>query len=490
MTSFSARLLRQGGIYALGNVALKASGLLLAVLYLNPAYLSVEAFGYFSILFVTAQLGIYLAGLGLGTGLMKFLADPAYARAHAALPFTTLAATVGAALGAGGLLAAAARPLAVLMLDDAGQTGLVYLLAVYVAMKGVGAVPLMVLRVQERAGWYVAALLAEVVVLIGAAYALMVVLGWGLTGLMAAYALAASVSAAVLTAVLLLRVPWRFEARLLGPLVRFGGPLVLASVAGWFLHAGDRYLLKWLADPATVGLYEWAARLAGVLNMLLVQSFNLAFTVIGLKALGEHRGDVAIHRRTLRHFLALAGGAALALALLAHDLTRLLPAAAAYLRADGLVLLLALGFVCYGLYYVLINVAYAGARTGAVSLNVLAAAVLNAGLNVVLIPILGVYGAAAATLLAYLALAVGAAHVARREAAALRFPWLRVLGVLALVGGLFALGWPTRLWPAWARLPARLGLVAAYPVLVVAFGYYTRAEVRSAAAWLRERIRR
>lgn len=38
----SSRLIRQSGTYTLGNLALKASGLLLAVLYLNPAYLTVE----------------------------------------------------------------------------------------------------------------------------------------------------------------------------------------------------------------------------------------------------------------------------------------------------------------------------------------------------------------------------------------------------------------------------------------------------------------
>ena len=86
MPSVSSRLLRQSSLYALGNIALKASGLLLAVLYLNPAYLSVADFGYYGLLIVTSQFAIFIAGLGLGAGLLKFMTDAAYESAHPVLP--------------------------------------------------------------------------------------------------------------------------------------------------------------------------------------------------------------------------------------------------------------------------------------------------------------------------------------------------------------------------------------------------------------------
>ncbi len=491
MKSISSRLIRQSGLYALGNVALKASGLLLAVLYLNPAYLTVQGFGYFSLLIVTAQLGIYVVGLGLGTGLLKFMADPAYEPEREALPFTALLATLGAAVVALGVFWALARPLAGLMLGDPAQAGLFHLMTLYLVSKVVGGIPLMVLRVQERAGWYVLAMVAEVLVLIGAAYVLMVQRQQGLTGLMGAYALAAAVSATVLVGLMLIRVPWRFERRLVRALIRFGAPLVIASLAGWFLNAGDRYLLLWLADAATVGLYEWAARLAGVLNMLFVQSFNLAFAVIGLKTLGEGRSDGRMHRQTLRHYLVWTGWAALALALLAYDLTRLLPAAAAYLEADSLVLLLALGFMNYGVYYVIINVVYAAGRTKAVSLNVLGAAVLNGVLNLALIPFLGIFGAALATFLSYLALGVGAAYFARQDAQApVGFPWGVYVVVLGLVGGLYVLGLPSLGWPVLGRVSLRAGLILAYPLLIVLTGVYARQDVRRAWKARRQRLNR
>ena len=160
MKSISSRLLRQSGLYALGNVALKASGLALAVLYLNPNYLTVEEFGYFGLMIVTAQFGLYVVGLGLGMGLLKFMADPDYEAEREALPFTALVATLGAAAAALGVLWLLARPLAGLMLDDPAQDGLIHLMTLYLVSKVIGGIPLMLLRVQERAGWYVVAMVA------------------------------------------------------------------------------------------------------------------------------------------------------------------------------------------------------------------------------------------------------------------------------------------------------------------------------------------
>ncbi len=477
MKSISSRLLRQSGFYALGNIALKASGLALAVLYLNPNYLSVEEFGYFGLMIATTQFGLYAVGLGLSVGLMKLMADPDYEAEREALPFTALVTTLGSAAVALVALWLIARPLAGLMLGDPARDGLIHLMTLYLIAKVIGAIPLMLLRVEERAGWYVMAMIAEVVVLLGAVYVLMVMKGMGLTGLMGAHALAAGTSTTALIVAMLIRMPWRFERRLIRLLIRFGLPLLIASLASWFLNAGDRYLLLWLADAATVGLYEWAARLAGTLNLLVVQSFNLAFSVIGLKTLGEGDRDGQVHRQTLRHFVIWTGWAVLGLSLLAYDLTLLLPADLTYLQADTLVLFLALGFMNYGVYYVIINVVYAAGRTKAVSINVFGAAVLNAVLNVILIPFLGAFGAALATFLAYLALGIGAAYFARQDVP-LRFPWGVYVVVVGIVGVLYALGVPGLDWSVPARLGARAGLILAYPPLIMLTGLYSRDDAR------------
>lgn len=487
-------LVRQSGIYALGNAAAKLSGLVLAPLYLNEAYLSPESFGYFALLIVTSQLGIFVAGLGLGTGLLKFMSDPQHAAERGALPFTALVATVGAAVLAFGLIWLLDGALAQVLLDGVEQRYLVRIMAVYVAFKVVGAIPMMLLRIEERAGWYAIAMTAEIGVLIGGVYYFLAVREMGLEGIMIAYALSAGVSMVVLTGVMLSAVRWTFRARLMQPLMHYGAPLVLASLAGWFLNAGDRYLLRWLDDPNGNGLavYEWAARISGVLNMLFVQSFQLAFSVLGIKSLGT--GDTSLYRRTFRHYVIWTGWAVLGLSLLTFDAMVVLVGFGAnllYLEADRLVLPLALGFMAYGIYVVVNNVLFATGHTKVIGANVALAAVLNAGLNLALIPVLGALGAALTTLFSYAVLAGLSARIATGKVH-VNYDGRVLLVVLILVVGLYGLMWPSRAWSMPLRLPLRLAVILAYLPLLVVFKLYTWEEVRlgwrhAKAQWARLR---
>src|SRR5690606_8327744 len=223
-----------------------------------------------------------------------------------------------------------------------------------------------------------------------------------------------------------------------------------------------------------------------------VQSFQLAFTVIGLKALAAAPGGggaAPLHRSVFRHFAVWTAWAALGLALPTPDGTRLLTDEPGYAGVEPLVLLIALGFLMNGLYFIAVNVLYAGGRTRTVAWSVAAAAALNAGLNLALIPPFGLVGAALATFLAYGALALWTAHVAERDIRA-HYPWHVLASALLIVGGLWALAQVSLGWGVAARLAWRAALLALYPALVVAAGLYRPAEVRHYLGALRGLLRR
>ena len=484
------RLLRQSGLYALSGVALKLGGLLLAPLYLDTALLSRAAYGQLFLLEVTAQIGILLGGLGLASGLLRFLADPAHADDHAALPGTALVASgaVAALVALGfALLAPVLTPV---LLDPGADPVIVRWLGLYVALKVIGAIPYSVLRARERAGVYALGVAVEMAVLVAAVWRFLGVDGLGLEGVMRAYVVSAGASALVLVGVVLARGGWRVRARLVRPLAAYGVPLALGGLGGLMLNAGDRYLLGWLAGDEVLAVYGWAARIGGILNVLLVQSLQLAFLAIGLKTLYGEDGtlrDSTLHPRVFRHFATLGGFASLGLALVTFDGTRVLSSEPAYLGASGLVLPIALGYVGYGLYFVVVNVLYAAGETRRISQGVIGAAVGNAVLNLMLIPVLGALGAALATIVAFAGLALYAERVARRHAP-IRYPWgtalvaCGVAAVLALVAG------PSEAWSLGARIAFRAGLLALYPLALVALGVYRPREIRAglaqARAWL------
>ncbi|MEM1095624.1 MAG: oligosaccharide flippase family protein [Bacteroidota bacterium] len=479
------RIARQSGIYAVGNLALKLGGLLLIPLYVNT--LSETAYGYFALLDATARVLVMVLGLGLATGLLRFMTHPDHADDHEALPFTAWCAVVVAAVLGVALVELMAPWVAVALLDDAARTPMVRWMALYAGFKVVEAIPIMLLRTRERAGWYVIATVLELAVLIGSAF-LLLRAGKGVLGIMQAYALSAGLGALVLSGALLRQERWLFRTALIRPLIRFGMPLVMAGLAALVLNIGDRYVLKALLDPAAVGVYDWAARLGGVINMLFVQSFQLAFGVIGLKALALREEGVAVYRRTFRHFVIWTGWGVLGLSLFTLDFTSLVANKAAYLAADQLVLPIGLGFMAYGIYHIAVNVLYASGDTQHIARMVIVAAVANVVLNVVLIPVLGSLGAALTTGTAYALLAALAVRRARKHIA-VDYSWRTLAIVLALVAVLWSVGQLTHAWAPWPRLAVRTAIVLAYVPLLYVCRLYRRDELIHLWRLLQARLR-
>ncbi|HEX8386416.1 MAG TPA: polysaccharide biosynthesis C-terminal domain-containing protein, partial [Rubricoccaceae bacterium] len=118
----------------------------------------------------------------------------------------------------------------------------------------------------------------------------------------------------------------------------------------------------------------------------------------------------------------------------------------------------------------------AAGRTRAVAVAVVGAAALNGALNWALIPPFGLVGSAAATFVAYAALAVWTGVSAERVSRA-HYPWRVPTLLSALVAGLWALSLPTEAWPLAGRLAARLGLLALFVPGLLALGVYGRADV-------------
>lgn len=485
MKGVFSRLVQQSSLYAIGNVILKVAGLILLPLYLN--LLTEDAFGHFALLDVTGRVLILIGGLGLSTGLLRFMSDREYESDRPSLPFTSLTTILAAALVIVAVVWAFARPVSTLLLNTAEHELLVRLMAVYAAFKIVESIPLMLLRIRERVGLYVAATAAEVVVLIGAVLLLFVHLDRGLAGIFESYALSAGIGMIVLVGGMLVRVEWSFRWDLVRPLIRFGLPLVWAGLAALALNVGDRYLLKALTGAATVGIYDWAARLGGAMNMLLAQSFQLAFNVIGLKVMERTDVGATVYRRVFRHFAIWAGWAVLGLSLLAYDFTRIISTKSAYLSAETLVLPIALGFMLHAIYLIHVNVLLLRDKTRIIAVIVFGAALGNIVLNLALIPLLGAMGAALATLVSYALLLFAAARASERQIK-VGYAWGKLIVAALLVVGLYGVGHLTLEWSNAARLAARIGLIAAYAPLAFALGLYTADELRLAFDWVRTRL--
>ena len=236
-------------------------------------------------------------------------------------------------------------------------------------------------------------------------------------------------------------------------------------------------MLKWFTDAGIVAVYGWSGKLGSVINMLFVQSFQLAFGVLGLKTLNSKADAKTLYPRVFRHYVIWTGWAVLGLSLLAYDVTRWVSPNPDYLDVDSLVFPIALGYMAYGLYYILINVLYSEMKTRTIAGIMMLACGINLILNYFLIPQYGALGAAYATTISYVSL-VAMTYGKARKVIDIPYPWMVTAMVTGFIFTLFLLSHPSANWDVVSRLAYRAGLILAFPILILVFRIYTLSEVK------------
>jgi len=189
----------------------------------------------------------------------------------------------------------------------------------------------------------------------------------------------------------------------------FGLPTVPGNLASWVVASSDRYVIGYYLGATSVGIYSAAYGLGSLMIMLVgVLGFILPPTLSKLYDEGRIN-EVKTHLRySLKYFLAVAIPFVFGAAILGKPVLRLFSTAEIASKGRFVVPLVALSILFYGAYAVIAHILVLAKKTKITGLIWIAAAAVNLGLNLVVVPHLGILGAALTTLIAYsLALAVG-----------------------------------------------------------------------------------
>ena len=209
-----------------------------------------------------------------------------------------------------------------------------------------------------------------------------------------------------------------FDAPLFRAMLAFGIPMIGYELASIILSMGDRYVIQSMLGAEPLGFYSAAYNLCDYVRAIFLASFSTAVLPMYVRMWEEkgHDETVAFLRRFMHVYvmvsmLVIAGLSAVGgelIALLASEKYRagaqVVPWVIAGMAFDGLVMVAGAGL-------------YIEKRSKTVMALVAACAVANIVLNVVLIPLWGLVGAAAATLFAYAGLSLASMLAGRRRLA-------------------------------------------------------------------------
>ncbi|MNR80305.1 Polysaccharide biosynthesis protein [compost metagenome] len=266
----------------------------------------------------------------------------------------------------------------------------------------------------------------------------------------------------------------RFSLRVLGEFLRYGLPLVPASLAYWVFSASDRVMLGKLTTLDQVGLYAVALQLASVFN-LVIGAIGQAW---GPFAIRLHEDDpeaaTGFFGQVMTYLLMGFGFLCVMLTAFAPELLRLVTTPAFYGAAVA-VGPLALAMTAFASTQVTALGISLTKKTGYLALFSWGAALLNVLLNLLLMPRWGMLGASVAMAAAYTFLTLAYGFQSQRLMP-IRYEARRALVAIAVTLGLtLLLSWLS-LPVSWLGGAFKLGTGVAFLVLLVLLGALDRRE--------------
>ncbi len=191
---------------------------------------------------------------------------------------------------------------------------------------------------------------------------------------------------------------FQFDRQKWREMVTFSLPLVPSSIAVFFSLYIDRISIRYFMSLSDVGVYGIGFRVASIM-LLLVLGVQASLTPLIYRHYkeSETRAEIA---RSFRYFLLMAFGLYIFISAHAREIISLVTPTS-YHEAWRVIPILCLSILIGNLYIFAPGLAIAK-KTGIIAGLNLAAAAVNALLNVILIPLWGIVGAAAATFLSSL----------------------------------------------------------------------------------------
>jgi O-antigen/teichoic acid export membrane protein len=215
-----------------------------------------------------------------------------------------------------------------------------------------------------------------------------------------------------------------FSRPLYVELLGFGIPMMIGyELSGIILAVGDRYVIDGLMGAAALGLYGAAYNLCQYVQAVVIASVGQAIMPIYMQ-MWDRQGvteTATFIARSLRTYVLLGAPVIAGLAAVGPELLRSL-ASDKYASAAVVLPWVIAGMVVDGTNSMVGAGLFIHRKTRTIMAIVLSCALLNLGLNLILVPRIGILGAAIATLVCYAGTALAMA-IAGRHLLPIALPW-------------------------------------------------------------------
>ncbi len=363
--------------------------------------LGATLYGTWSLINVTVTLIVPFALLGLNSAIIRFLAakkDQGRIREDF-LSSCSIVFISGAAFSI--FLFLFSDYLAVFILKDILLSLYIKLASILILFNSINELTLSFFRMQKKIGLYTTLIMSRNALQVGL-IVLFLLLGYKLTG---------TITAVIVSGMLICLVELLISLRQVGfhiprfsnikSYLRWGVPLIPNSAMLWIIRFSDRYMVSYFMGITAAGMYSAAYRIGEYASFTLIALSSVLYPTI-IKSYEE--GNLSETRKylkySLKYFMMVSIPSAFGLSILAKPILSILTTSE-FVIGTTVIPFVAFGVILLSFYRFCLHVIYIANKTHLTVRLLGISTALNIILNIILIPRMGIVGAAIATFITY-----------------------------------------------------------------------------------------
>ena len=394
------RTIQLGSIYSIGSISQGALFVLLFPIY--TSFLSPQDFGIIGLMSITVSLLTRFVSSPINSAFTRFYYAPEYREKSGILLFNLFLWALLIIICCAIIFWQISEYLAGILLQDRNLAHLLKIYALILFLQPFSSLFLCLLRMLERAKYFVFTSISSLLLSAGLTLYLLTVLKKGVLALIVGNLIGLIVTVIMVLPVFIKKSTFKLSHSTLIPPLKYAYPLLLSEYSNLLIQSGDRYVLRIFNSVSTVGLYSFGYQIAGILQTALVTPLKQALQPVVLKQEEDPEAIRHFLRTGATYFYLIGCAVCLLISLFSREILMLFARKEAFWAAWVIVPIITYSYVQHGLGN------FVGWGMGLmkksfhVSGIVLVAALMNIGLNFLFVPQWGMLGAAFATMLSYI----------------------------------------------------------------------------------------
>ncbi len=469
--SESKLLARHSVIYGIGTGANKIVGFLLLPIYTR--YLDTSEYGIKELVGLSTDiLGVLLA-TAISSAFYRFYFDYSE-ESDRNLVLSSSYIFLGVfGLVFVGMLSLLSPVMARYILDSSSLYG--YFLVAFAALwfQTINTIGLNYLRVTLKSVQFVVLSLLRLLLALGLNIYFIIFLKMGVMGILVSTLITSIAMALVLNVPQLVKTGLRFSPRIIRDMLKFGLPMIPSQFGTLIVNLSDRFFIKGYCSIAEAGIYSLGYRFGILPGTFISEPFNQVWQPRRLEVYNQHNAE-QVFGRVFTYFLFFISFAALGVAVLTRDFLVII-ADEAFWQAYRIVPIIVLANVIFTFHYHFNMGIIIEKKTKYLAYINVSNAVLVLMLNFLLIPRYGMFGAAWATLIAYVYKAASTYFFSNRFFH-IHFEFLRMAKIFLAAAGIFAAANWVDFSSVYANVAVRVLLVMLFPGVLYLMNFFTTAE--------------